>query len=207
MDAYLRRANEHLGVLGYTEHGYRHAELVARIARNVLLRLGFPGREAELAEVAGYLHDIGNAVGRAHHGTAGGLLASSILERLGMDPDEAAIVIGAIGNHEEEVGQPVSNVSAALILADKGDVHRTRVRNPDLATFDIHDRVNYGATRSFMNVNEEKRTAALELTVDTRICPLMEYFEIFLTRMIMCRRAAEHLGASFKLIMNDVVLL
>jgi metal-dependent HD superfamily phosphatase/phosphodiesterase len=204
---YLEKANEYLGRLGYTEHGQRHVSLVANIGRNALERLGYPQRLGQLAEIAGYCHDLGNVIGRTHHGAAGAVLVAPILVELGMGPEEVATIIGAIGNHEEEVGQPVSEVAAALILADKSDVHRSRVRNPDVATFDIHDRVNYAATRSFLNVCGSSRTITLELTIETGICPVMEYFEIFLTRMMMCRRAAQFLDCTFHLEINGGKLL
>ena len=205
--ALIRAANEHLAAQGFTEHGLRHAELVARVGFNVMTHLGRPRREAELAEIAGYTHDVGNAVCRRGHGPVGAVLMSRILEELGMDPGEIAAVAGAIGNHEEEGGQPVNPVSAALILADKTDVHRSRVQNPDPARFDIHDRVNYAAQRSFLRVDAGAKTAVLELSIDTQICSIMEYFEIFLARMLMCRRAAEFLGLRFQLSINGATLL
>lgn len=204
---FVEKANEHLGVLGLTEHGARHATLVSRIGQNILVRLGLPERQAELAAIAGYLHDIGNVAGRDHHGAVGATLSAEILLRAGMDPSEVATVAGAIGNHEEGVGQPVNNVSAALILADKSDVHRSRVRNPDPATFEIHDRVNYAVLRSFLRVDGRARTVTLDLGIDTDISPVMDYFEIFLARMIMCRRAAQFLECDFKLEINGAKLL
>lgn len=204
---FVEKANEHLGALGLTEHGTRHATLVSRIGRNILVRLGLPERQAELAAIAGYLHDIGNMAGRDHHGAVGAALSAEILLRAGMDPSEVATIAGAIGNHEEGVGQPVNNVSAALILADKSDVHRSRVRNPDPATFEIHDRVNYAVLRSFLRVDGRARTVTLDLGIDTDISPVMDYFEIFLARMIMCRRAAQFLGCDFKLEINGAKLL
>ncbi|MCL4516927.1 MAG: HD domain-containing protein [Firmicutes bacterium] len=207
VDVYIHKANEHLGAMGYTEHGHRHAGLVSSISHNVMTRLGYSEREAELAAIAGYLHDLGNVVSRTHHAQIGALLAGRILGDMGMDPAELATIIGAIGNHEEEQGEPVSKISAAVILADKSDVHRTRVRNTDLATFDIHDRVSYAAVYSFLNVEPEIRAVTLEITIETEICPVMEYFEIFLTRMIMSRRAAELLDARFGLVINGAKLL
>lgn len=204
---YLEKSNEYLGRIGYTEHGQRHVSLVANIGRNILDRLGYPQRMGQLAEIAGYCHDLGNVIGRTHHGATAALLVAPILMDLGMDPEEIAMVIGAIGNHEEEVGQPISEVAAALILADKSDVHRSRVRNPDIATFDIHDRVNYAATRSFLNACGPSRTITLELAIETTICSVMEYFEIFLTRMMMCRRAAQFLECTFHLEINGGKLL
>ena len=205
--ALIEAANRHLAAQGYTEHGFRHAELVARVGFNVMTHLGRPRREAELAEVAGYLHDVGNAICRRGHGPLGAVLACGILEELGMPPQEVATVAGAVGNHEEEGGYPVNPVSAALILADKSDVHRTRVQNPDPARFDVHDRVNYAARRSFLRVDAQARCVVLELSIDTDICSTMEYFEIFLGRMLMCRRAAEFLGLRFQLAINGTVLL
>ncbi|MFQ5945436.1 MAG: HD domain-containing protein [Anaerolineae bacterium] len=199
----LVAANEHLQRIGYTEHGTRHAGLVARIAYNVLDRLDYSARSAELASVAGYLHDIGNVIHRANHAQGGALMARSLLQRLGMPIDEVADVMGAVGNHEEERGDPVSEISAALIIADKSDVHRSRVQNPDILTFDIHDRVNYAAQRSFVRVDAKAKTITLELDVDTEISKVMEYFEIFTDRMLMSRRAVRYLGCEFALTIND----
>lgn len=207
IDAFVRKANEHLEAIGFTEHGYRHVELVARIAKNVVKRLGYSEREAELAEIAGYTHDIGNAVSRVNHEMTAATLLTPILRELNMDPDEIAVIVGAVGNHEESTGNPVNVVSAALILADKTDVHRTRVRNTDIATFDIHDRVNYAVVHSFLNVNGSAKTVTLELKIETEICPVMDYFEIFMSRMLMCRRAAEFLGCTFHLTINGAGLL
>ncbi|MGE5541529.1 MAG: HD domain-containing protein [Bacillota bacterium] len=208
VEIYINKGNDHLGAIGYTEHGPRHASLVANIAHNVLARLGFPQREAELAAIAGYLHNIGNIISRWGHGQTGATMAFNVLRDLGMPPDEIAVVMGAIGSHDpEESGHPVNNVSAALILGDKSDVHRTRVRNPDQAAFDIHDRVNYAVEHSFLRVDDKEKTIILELKIDTKISPVMDYFEIFLTRMVMCRRAASFLGCDFGLTINDVRLL
>lgn len=207
IDVFVRKGNEYLGVLGYTEHSYRHVNLVSGLAKSILTKLGYPEREAELAAIAGYLHDIGNVASRNDHGNSGAVLCSPILIQLGMDPAEVATVISAIANHEEEYGHPVSNVSAALILADKSDVHRTRVRNQDFATFDIHDRVNYAVEKALLNVDSERRTITMELTIDIEICPVMEYFEIFMSRMMLCRRAAAFLQCKFELVINDAKLL
>lgn len=205
---YISKANDHLASIGLTEHGFRHVSLVSHIANNILAHLNYPPREGELAAIAGYLHDIGNFINRYRHAHSGALLAFSILSRLGMPPEEMAVVVAAIGNHDEEdQGQAVNSVAAALIIADKSDVHRTRVRNTDFATFDIHDRVNYAVNHSFVRVNPEEKTATLELTIDTEICPVMDYFEIFMVRMVMCRRAAAFLNLKFQLIINDVRLL
>jgi metal-dependent HD superfamily phosphatase/phosphodiesterase len=198
----ITKANEHLAIMGYTEHGLRHASLVAHIAYNILLRLKYPERMAQLAAIGSFMHDIGNVITRVNHEQTGALITMDILKRLGMDIEEIAIVVGAIGNHEEAHGEPVSEASAALILADKSDVHRSRGQNRNIAAFDIHDRVNYAAQRSFVNVDEGKRTITLELTIDTSIAQVMEYFEIFLSRMLMCRRAAQYLKCNFELLIN-----
>lgn len=203
---YLTEADQHLKLIGYTEHGFRHAGLVSNIAANVLFHLGYPQRQIELAAIAGLLHDIGNVVNRDMHGQIGALLAKDILLDLGMGMREITMIMGAIGNHEEERGHAISPVAAAVILADKADVHRSRVHNQDSETFDIHDRVNYAATRSFLRVYPEECRIALELTIDTAIASVMDYFEIFLSRMIMCRRAAEFLGCRFNLEINGNVL-
>jgi uncharacterized protein len=210
VQAFIRQANKNLGVLGFTEHGFRHVGLVANIARNVMRLLGFDDRHQELAAIAGYLHDIGNVISRHGHATSSALLARPILYRLGMPPDDVAVVLGAIGSHGDDhhrLGEPVHPVSAALILADKSDVHRSRVRNNDPASFDQHDRVNYAATSSFLRVDAAARTITLELTIDTVMAPVMQYFEIFLPRMLMSRRAAEHLECAFHIVMNDHVVL
>lgn len=207
VQGFIEGGNRHLGTIGYTEHGLRHVGLVASIARNTLEKLERPARERELAAIAGYLHDIGNAVNRIGHAQSGAVLAATILERHGMPPEEIAMIIGAIGNHDEGDGHPVNTVSAALILADKSDVHRSRVRNCDPATFDIHDRVNYAVEHSFLRVHAQQRHIALELKIDTEICPVMDYFEIFLARMLLCRKAAEFLETKFELLINEVKLL
>jgi metal-dependent HD superfamily phosphatase/phosphodiesterase len=207
VDAYITKANEYTGAIGYTEHGARHANLTANIAYNTLKRLAYQERDAQLAAMAAYLHDIGNMVGRINHEHTGAVLANAILVRLGMDAVERGIIMGAIGNHEEKGGEPVSPVGAAVILADKSDVHRSRVRNPDPTTFDIHDRVNSAVEHSFLRVDEKSKTISLELTIDTKLSQVMEYFEIFLTRMVMCRRAAQLLSCEFKLQINGAKLL
>ena len=199
---YVKMADAALEQIGYTEHGERHVGLVSRIAFNVLKRMGRPEREAELAAIAGTLHDIGNSVNRDHHAQTGGVMAMQLLRDFGMPDEEILTVIAAIGNHHENDGDPVNDVAAALILADKSDVHRTRVRNPDMIRFDIHDRVNYAVERSFLNVDEEAKRITLELTVDTAISQVMEYFEIFMTRMVASRKAAKYLGTSFGLTVN-----
>ena len=200
--SFIRSADSALEVIGYTEHGERHVGLVAHIAFNTLKRLGHPDREAELAAIAGYLHDIGNAVNREVHAQTGAVMAMRILTDLGMPDDEIVKVMGAIGNHHETDGSAISAVAAAVILGDKSDVHRTRVRNPDMIKFDVHDRVNYAVEKSFLNVDEARKEITLELTIDTKISQVMEYFEIFMTRMLACRKAAIFLGTSFGLTVN-----
>ena len=207
VQALMAGGDQLLSAMGYTEHGTRHASWVSSVAYNVLSRLGLPGREAELAAIAGYLHDIGNVAGRHNHEQTGALLARDVLARLGMPYAEIGVIMGAIGNHEENVGQVVSNVAAALMLADKSDVHRTRVRNPEIAGFDIHDRVNYAVEHSFLRVDDKDKTVTLQLTIDIKISPVMDYFEIFLSRMILCRRAANFLGVRFELEVNGSKLL
>ncbi len=207
VQVFVRKADENLGVLGYTEHGPRHCSLVADVAQDVLVQLGYPARTAELAAIAGYLHDIGNGINRLDHGIGAALLSRHILERLGMGPDEYAEVMVAIGNHEEEYGQAVSPLAAAVILGDKSDVHRSRVRVLDPETDDIHDRVNMATTQSILKVDPEEHTITLELEIDTDIIQVMQYFEIFLDRMVMCRRAAEFLGCRFGIVINGTRLL
>jgi metal-dependent HD superfamily phosphatase/phosphodiesterase len=199
---YVRNADAALAEIGYTEHGERHVGLVAHIAFNILTRLGYPEREAELAAIAGYMHDIGNAVNRDHHAQTSAVMAMQLLHEMGMPDEEVVRVIGAIGNHHENDGDPVSAVAAAVILGDKSDVHRTRVRNPDMIRFDIHDRVNYAVQKSFLNVDEASKQIILELTIDTSISQVMEYFEIFMTRMLASRKAAKFLGTTFGLTVN-----
>ncbi len=207
VQVFIRKADENLSVLGYTEHGPRHCRIVAESARRVLLLLGYPERTAELAAIAGYLHDLGNGINRLDHGIAAALISQRVLERLGMPADEYAEVMCAIGNHEEQYGEAVSPLAAAVILADKSDVHRSRVRVIDPETDDIHDRVNMATTRSLLSVDGDARTITLDLDIDTAIIQLMQYFEIFLDRMVMCRRAAEFLGCRFGIVMNGTRLL
>ncbi len=203
----IQKADDNLGTLGYTEHGFRHCRLTGKAAKRVILELGGDEREAELAGIAGFMHDIGNVMGRREHDVAGAVMALRILQEMGMPLEEAADVAAAIGNHDEEEGRVVNKITAALILADKSDVHRSRVRNRDIATFDIHDRVNYAVEESRLNIDPDTRTITLFLRIDTSISQVMEYFEIFLSRMVMCRRAASFLDARFALIINEVDLL
>ena len=204
---FLEMAEISMEVQGFTEHSFRHVSLVSKTAGRILQKLEYDAREIELARIAGYLHDIGNAVNRTDHAHTGAVLAYDILVRMGMDFPEAASIMLAIGNHDEKTGTAVSRISAALILADKSDVHRSRVRNTDFATFDIHDRVNYAVESSIINVDRDKKTAVLALDIDTKICPVMDYFEIFLARMTMNRRAAAFLGLNFQLVINGTQLL
>ncbi|NIP44273.1 MAG: HD domain-containing protein [candidate division Zixibacteria bacterium] len=207
VQALVSKADENLGVMGYTEHGDRHCSLSANIAYNILKRLGYPERTAEIAAIAAYMHDMGNVVNRDYHAQTAAILAYDILSKKGMASDEIAEVMAAIGNHDEKDGSPVSAVSAAVILADKTDVHFSRVRTTDLIKQDIHDRVNYAAKSSFLNVDAEKKRALLQIKIDNTVSSVMEYFEIFLSRMVVCRRAAEYLGLKFEVEINGYKLL
>jgi metal-dependent HD superfamily phosphatase/phosphodiesterase len=205
--AFISLADRYLGEIGYTEHGFRHAGLVSKISYNVMHRLGYDDRMAELAGIAGYLHDMGNFVSRSFHSQSGAMITYDILRDLGMGYSEVGIVMAAIGNHEEEFGNPVNPAGAALIVADKSDVHRSRVRVKDPTLFDIHDRVNHAVEHSFLRVDADARTLTLELTIDTELAGVMDYFEIFLSRMMMCRRAADFLDCHFKIDINGTKLL
>lgn len=207
VQAYIKAAQEMLEAIGFTEHGLRHIGLVAHRAMKLMEAVGRPPRRVELAGIAALLHDIGNLINRSGHGQSSALLAHAILTRLGMPPDEIAPVMAAIGNHEEHVGNPVSDLAAALILADKSDVHRSRVHNRDIATFDIHDRVNYAAIHSDLTVLPAEKVIRLQLEVDTSIIAIAEYFEIFLTRMMMSRKAAEFFEHRYELVINGTRLL
>ena len=204
--AYVARADQSLEKMGFTEHGERHCRLTAKTASRVVEELGHPVREAELAAIAGYLHDLGNAVNRTDHAMTGALLAHGILSRMEVAPNEVAEVVAAVGNHDEGSCDPVSSIAAAVILGDKSDVHRSRVRRPDTIRFDIHDRVNYAVESSKLVVDPEQKSITLNITIDTRISQVMEYFEIFLERMILCKRAAEALGCVFHLVVNQTRL-
>lgn len=204
---YITRADESLAALGFTEHSFSHVLHVAQTAGYILRTLGYDDRTVELAKIAGYLHDIGNLVNRKDHSQSGAVMAWSILNDMGCDPGEMATIVTAIGNHDEGTGVPVNAVAAALILADKSDVRWTRVRNKDFSTFDIHDRVNYSVKESALLINDDKTLVQLKLTIDNQFGSVMDYFEIFMGRMILCRKAAEKLGMKFKLIINDQQLI
>lgn len=203
---YIQKADESLIALGYTEHSFAHVIKVANLASKILLTLGYDEREAELARMAGYLHDIGNVINRKDHAQSGAVMAFRILDKMGADPEDIATIITAIGNHDESTAFPVNAVAAALILADKTDVRYTRVRNQDFANFDIHDRVNYSVKESKVEIEKDSHIL-LDLTIETEMCTVMDYFEIFLNRMILCRKAAEKLGLSFQLVINGQHLI
>ncbi|NLN76997.1 MAG: HD domain-containing protein [Armatimonadetes bacterium] len=201
---YMEAANNQMKALGYTEHGFRHAGIVAETAQNIMTDLGQDPRHAELAAISGFMHDIGNAVSRQGHTDTAALMAFTLLNEMDMPANEIALVIAAIGNHEEEIGAPVSSISAALIIADKSDVHHSRVQNQNPLTFDIHDRVNFSVQRSKLRVDTDNKSINLELNTDEKSASVMEYFEIFLSRMLICRRAADYFGYKFKLVINGV---
>ena len=205
--AFLKKGNDNLGVLGYTDHSEKHCAIVAKRAGMILSKFGYSEHEIKLAEIAGAMHDIGNGINRKNHGEYGAILANSILEKLEMPLEDRVIIASAIGNHDESTGGAIDAVSAALILADKTDVRRNRVRNKDKASFDKHDSVNYAVTNATVKVNPEKHMITLNLQIDEEICTMYEYFEIFLGRMMMCRGAAELLGARFKLTANGSKVL
>ena len=203
INTYIKRADESLMALGFTEHSFAHVGKVAESAKYILETLGYSERDVELVKIAAYLHDIGNLVNRIEHSQSGAVMAFRILDNLKMDAADIATIVTAIGNHDEGTGVPVNPVAAALIIADKSDVRRSRVRNQDKATFDIHDRVNYSVKKSVLKINEEHTIIKLKLSIDTKYGSIMDYFEIFIDRMIMCRKAAECLGMQFKLIINE----
>lgn len=204
---YIAQADKALAAMGYTEHSFAHVVKAADTAEKILKTLGYPDRVAELAKIAGYMHDIGNVVNRIDHAQSGALLAFRLLDNMGMGADEIAQVICAIGNHDESTAAAVSPIAAALILADKTDVRRSRVRNRDFANFDIHDRVNYAVEESNIYFNENSTAIVLELKIDTTISAVMDYFEIFLGRMMLSRKAAEYLNIRFELVINGQRLL
>ncbi len=204
---YIAQADKSLAALGFTEHSFAHVTRVAEMAGYILSTMGYEPRTVEVAKIAGYLHDIGNLVNRVDHSQSGAVMAFRLLDNLGFDPLEIATIVTAIGNHDEGTGVPVDEVAAALILADKSDVRRSRVRNQDIQSFDIHDRVNYSVTKSELKINEAHTLIKLKLTVDTRFGSVMDYFEIFMGRMLLCRKAAEKLGLQFKLMINEQQLI
>lgn len=204
---YITQADESLKALGFTEHSFAHVTKVAETAADLLEKLGYPLRTVELAKIAGYLHDIGNLVNRVDHSQSGAVMAFRLLDRMNFPAEEIATIVAAIGNHDEGTGVPVNEVAAALILADKSDVRRSRVRNKKNLSMDIHDRVNYSVTACDLSLNEEKTSISLSLTVDTEVSPVMEYFEIFTRRMLMCRQAAQRLNLVFHLCINEQQLM
>ena len=204
---YIAQADASLGALGFTEHSFQHVSRVAEMAGYLLETLGFDRRTVELAKIAGFIHDIGNLVNRVDHSQSGAVMAFRILDKMGFDPMEISTIVTAIGNHDEGTGVPVNPVAAALILADKSDVRRSRVRGKDESKFDIHDRVNYSVTESRLQISDDKKELHLRLAIDTHFSSVMDYFEIFMGRMLLCRHAAEKLGLHFKLIINDQQLL
>ena len=207
INAYLKKGNENLGQLGFTDHSQAHCVQVAHQAGKILKRLGYSEHEIELAKIAGYMHDIGNAINRNHHAEYGALLANDLLKDTNMSLEDRVTVIAAIGNHDESTGSPEDVVSAALIIADKTDVRRSRVRQKERAAFDIHDRVNYSVTKAELKINEAHTLIKLKLTVDTHFSSVMDYFEIFMQRMLLCRKAAEELGLHFKFMINEQQLV
>ena len=207
INTYIRQADESMRAMGFTEHSFAHVTKCAQTASGLLADLGYPEREAELARIAGYLHDIGNVVNRNDHAHSGALMAFRLLDEMGMPTEEVAEVVTAIGNHDEHTAFPVNAVAAALILADKSDVRRSRVRSREDIHADIHDRVNYAVEQSQLLLDRMAKTLTLTMTIDTTICPVMEYFEIFTSRMLLCCKAAQFFGLEFKLRINDAVIL
>ena len=204
---YIQRADESLAALGFTEHSFAHVTRVAETVKYILETLGYSEHDVEMGMVAAYLHDIGNLINRSEHSQSGAIMAFRILDEMGMPAEDVATIVSAIGNHDEGTGVPVNAIAAALILADKSDVRRSRVRNQEQQTFDIHDRVNYSVEKSVLKINQEHSLIKLKLSVDTHYSSVMDYFEIFLQRMIMCRKAAEKLGMTFKLMINEQSLI
>ncbi len=204
---YIKKADNALAALGYTEHSFPHVLRVSEVAANILRTMGYFSHDVELVRIAGYMHDIGNLVNRVDHSQSGAVMAFRILDNLGMNAEDIADIVSTIGNHDEGTGVPINAMAAALILADKSDVRRSRVRNRDIATFDIHDRVNYSVRSSELTIDDAKENITLVLDVDTEFSPVMDYFEIFLDRMILCRKAAEKLGLRFRLMINGQRLI
>ena len=207
INTYIRKADQTLSELSFTEHSFAHVGMVATNASYIMETLGYSEREVELVKIAAYLHDIGNLVNRVDHSQSGAVMAFRILDNLHMPAEEICDIVAAIGNHDEGTGRPISPMAAALILADKSDVRRSRVRNNDPATFDIHDRVNYSVKKAELKINENHTLIKLKLSVDTRYGSVMDYFEIFMNRMVLCRKAAERLGLQFKLMINEQQLI
>ena len=207
INTYIKIADDSLNALGYTEHNYAHVTAVAEKTGYILQTLGYDERTVELGKIAGYLHDIGNLINRIDHSQSGAMMAFRILDHLHFPPEETAVIVAAIGNHDEGTGIPVSPLAAALIIADKSDVRRNRVRNDDIANFDIHDRVNYSVTKAELKIDPARTVIELKLQIDTHYGSIMEYFEIFMERMILCRKAAEKLGLQFRLTINDTQLI
>lgn len=207
INTYITKADETLAAMGFTEHSFAHVTKVSLDAKNILATLGYSEHEANLVEIAGYLHDIGNIINRVAHAQSGAIMAFRILDQIGMEPNDIATVISAIGNHDESTAVAINPVAAALILADKCDVRRSRVRNRDIANFDIHDRVNYAVKKAYTKISKDKKMFILNLTIDTKLSAVMDYFEIFLVRMLLCRKAAEKLDMRFQLVINEQILL
>ena len=205
--AFINAAQKQIDALGYTEHSYRHIGIVSKRTGEILEKLGYEPKVIELGKIAGYLHDIGNCVNRVDHAHSGAILSYNILKDLGMEPEDIAEIVMAIGNHDEGTGTAVSAISAALILADKSDVHRDRVINTNLSTFDIHDRVNYAVTNAELEINEKDKKIILKLSIDTKICPVLDYFQIFMDRTMMSKYAAKYLKIWFELVINGTKLL
>ena len=207
VEAFVKASQKQLNALGYTEHSYRHIGIVSKRTGEILQKLGYDEKTVELGKIAGYLHDIGNCVNRTDHGHSGAILAYNILKEIGMPADDRTEIVMAIGNHDEGTGTAVSDISAALILADKSDVHRDRVTNTNMSTFDIHDRVNYAVTDANLEIDAESRKVILNLTIDTQICPVLDYFQIFMDRTMMSKYAAKYLHIWFELVINGTKLL
>ena len=207
VEAFVKASQKQLNALGYTEHSYRHIGIVSKRTGEILQKLGYDEKTVELGKIAGYLHDIGNCVNRTDHAHSGAIMAYNILKEMEMPVDERTEIMMAIGNHDENTGTAISDISAALILADKSDVHRDRVVNKNLSTFDIHDRVNYAVTNAELEIDEKERKIILNLTIDTNICPVLDYFEIFMQRTMMSKYAAKYLKVWFELVINGTKLL
>ena len=207
VEAFVKASQKQLNALGYTEHSYRHIGIVSKRTGEILQKLGYDEKTVELGKIAGYLHDIGNCVNRTDHAHSGAILAYNILKEIGVPADDRTEIVMAIGNHDEGTGTAVSDISAALILADKSDVHRDRVTNTNMSTFDIHDRVNYAVTDANLEIDAESRKVILNLTIDTQICPVLDYFQIFMDRTMMSKYAAKYLHIWFELVINGTKLL